>query len=110
MLLCLQILNHHSKDLLKELPDDDLQRLGAEIRALAHARAGKTKELLALLRLLDSLHVEIRETLFLEVLPTNRQALYALLRDIEASGGWPYISRLKLRDLMARMPDQDAPP
>ena len=56
--------------------------------------------LLAILRQLEELHQEIRDTLFQEALPDNRQALYLLLKDIEANGGWPYIYRSRLRELI----------
>lgn len=64
-------------------------------------------KLLAILRNLESLHQNIRDTLFQEALPDNRQALYTLLKDIEANGGWPYIYRSRLRELVERLsPDQ----
>lgn len=57
-------------------------------------------QLLEILRKLENLHQKIRDTVFQEALPDNRQALYVLLRDIEAKGGWPYIYRTKLSELM----------
>jgi hypothetical protein len=45
--------------------------------------------------------------LFQASLPDNRQALYALLKDIEESGGWPYVERLKLRSLLSNLPDPE---
>jgi len=36
-------------------------------------------------------------------LPASRQALYTLLRDMEAEGGWPYIHRMKLREVLANL-------
>ncbi len=86
---------------------EDLERLSAEVYALAQGRKGNVTELLTLLRLLDALHREICDTLFQEALPNNRQALYSLLRDIEATGGWPHISRIKLRDLLLRLEAQE---
>lgn len=77
-----------------------LDSISTTIRAQAEKDRGDVFALLALLRLLESLHREIREGLFQECLPDNRQALYALLRDIEADGGWPYIHRMKLRSLL----------
>ncbi len=59
--------------------------------------------LLEILRKLERLHQEIRDTLFQEALPDNRQALYVLLKDIEATGGWPYIYRTKLSELLERL-------
>lgn len=73
------------------------------IRNLAQSVKGDSLALLALLRLLEELHREIREDLFQTALPDNRQALYALLKDIESTGGWPYIQRMRLQDLLKRL-------
>lgn len=78
----------------------DLQAIAQAIETAANKRQGDGLALLALLRILESMHREIRENLFREALPTNRQRLYALLRDIEINGGWPYIQRMKLRLLL----------
>jgi hypothetical protein len=53
-----------------------------------------------LLRHLEELHRQIREEIFEPSLPNIRNDLYNLLRDIDESGGWPYIERMKLRALM----------
>ena len=69
-----------------------------------------TTELLSLLRVLEGLHRHIRDDYFLSVLPDNRQALYALLRDIEQNGGWPYIPRIKLQKFLEKTEfDQNYP-
>lgn len=81
----------------------DLETIGKLIRAAAQQRHGKSLELLALLRLLEALHQDIRDSLFQKSLPDNRQALYALLRDIESDGGWPYIHRMKLQAFLANL-------
>lgn len=81
--------------------ESKLQSLGDTIRSLASSREGESLALLALLRMLEGLHQEIRESLFQASLPDSRQALYSLLKDIEASGGWPYIHRMKLRSLLS---------
>ncbi|GAB4280888.1 MAG: hypothetical protein Fur0025_09230 [Oscillatoriaceae cyanobacterium] len=73
------------------------------IRVLATKHGDDCLSVLAILRLLENLHREIREELFLDTLPTNRQDLYALLRDMEAEGGWPYIPRPNLRALIAQL-------
>jgi hypothetical protein len=62
--------------------------------------------LLALLRQLEQLHREIRDGAFQANLPDNRQALYALLKDIESQGGWPYIERMKLQDFLVQLPTE----
>ena len=85
--------------------ESKLQSLGDTIRNLANSRQGEGLALLALLRMLEGLHQEIRDSLFQDSLPDNRQALYSLLKDIEASGGWPYIHRMKLRSLLSNFPD-----
>jgi hypothetical protein len=59
--------------------------------------------LLQLLRTLEQLHREIQQGYFQSALPDSRQSLYALLRDIEENGGWPYIQRWKLQDLFANL-------
>jgi hypothetical protein len=87
----------------------DLQTLMTQIEAVATARRGDEIALLELLRTLEQLHQGIREGLFREALPTNRQRLYHLLRDIEVSGGWPYIQRMRLRSLLANMEEMTVP-
>jgi hypothetical protein len=63
--------------------------------------------LLMLLRTLEQLHREIQQGYFQSALPNSRQSLYALLRDIEENGGWPYIQRWKLQELLANLPDSE---
>ncbi len=85
----------------------DLNQLSQFIDQAALDRRGSSTDLLALLRLLERCHRDICETLFYDALPDNRQHLYALLRDIEINGGWPYIQRMKLKALLANLPDLD---
>jgi hypothetical protein len=59
--------------------------------------------ILTLLRQLESLHREIREEVFQKSLPDSRHGLYALLRDIEGKGGWPYIERMRIQGLLGNM-------
>nr|WP_290221505.1 hypothetical protein [Trichocoleus desertorum] len=82
----------------------EFQAIAQVVRASAQSHEGDCLTLLALLRLLESLHREISDNFFQASLPTNRQALYALLRDIEAEGGWPYIHRMKLQALLVNLP------
>ncbi|MGB3292365.1 MAG: hypothetical protein WBB01_05125 [Phormidesmis sp.] len=77
------------------------------VRSTAQEREGDVLALLALLRLLNELHSEIRDTLFREALPNNRQRLYRLLRDIEQQGGWPYIKRMQLLALLEHLEEAD---
>ncbi|MEM1254680.1 MAG: hypothetical protein AAGI69_19775 [Cyanobacteria bacterium P01_H01_bin.21] len=89
----------HSSDASKR-PAADIEEIRLAVQLAAQKRAGDGRALLALLRQLEGLHRDIRETLFQEALPTNRQRLYSLLRDIEINGGWPYIQRMKIAELV----------
>ncbi len=80
-----------------------LEKIAATTHLVAEQHRGHSLELLAVLRMLERLHQEIRDGLFQDSLPDNRQALYALLRDIETSGGWPYIRRMKLQALLTHL-------
>lgn len=80
----------------------DIQAIRFAIQEAARKRDKNCFEILKLLRQLEELHRDIRETFFQESLPTNRQHLYTLLRDIEVNGGWPYIQRMKLKQLLDR--------
>ncbi|NEQ95723.1 MAG: hypothetical protein F6K30_03165 [Cyanothece sp. SIO2G6] len=88
---------------------EKLDTVEETFRTLAQQYEGDPIALLALLRRLETIHVNIRETLFQDSLPNNRQRLYALLRDIEVQGGWPHIPRMKLQRFLARFWDDEAP-
>ena len=90
----------NGKDLESGKLQSQLQSLTEAIRTLAESCQGDSVLLLALLRALESSHREIRDGLFQASFPENRQALYKLLRNIEANGGWPYIHRMKLREIL----------
>ncbi len=79
----------------------ELQQIAITVLSLADKCRGDNSALLALLRQLEQLHREIRDGMFQDSLPDNRQALYALLKDIETTGGWPYIERLRIQELLA---------
>ena len=81
----------------------ELQTITAKILALAANYQGDCLALLTLLRILEQVHREIRENWFQASLPDNRQALYALLKDIEEMGGWPYIDRLRLQSFLSNV-------
>ncbi len=81
----------------------ELAAIAKLVRDTANRYEGQNLNLLALLRLIEALHQEIRDELFQKSLPDNRQALYAMLRDIETSGGWPYIHRMKLQAFLAAL-------
>jgi hypothetical protein len=73
-------------------------------RQVAQNSQSEVTDLLEILRTLEQLHREIREDLFQNALPTDRHSLYRLLRDIEENGGWPYIERLRIHDLLINLP------
>ncbi len=82
-----------------------LQALATDICTLATSHQGNPLALLTVLRTLEHVHREIREDLFQTSLPDNRQILYALLKDMEEAGGWPYIERMKLQSLLSCFPE-----
>ncbi len=96
--------NFGSKELLAKL---DI--LADEISDLAASHQGEIIDLLAILRSLEQCHRQVREGLFQEALPSNRQVLYSLLKDIEESGGWPYIERGTVRSLLWQLQESQDP-
>lgn len=87
--------------------ESELQSIATAVRALAGNYQGDSQALLALLRQLEQLHREIRDGMFQASLPSNRQALHALLKDIESEGGWPYIERMRLHSFLANLNEMD---
>jgi hypothetical protein len=83
--------------------EDGLQSIKHVTLAIAQEYQGDSLALLAVLRLLEQVHQEIRDSLFQQALPDNRQSLYKLLRDIETKGGWPYIYRMRLQSILEKM-------
>jgi hypothetical protein len=81
----------------------ELQQIADLVKAQAHQASGNMEQLLALLRSLELLHREIRDGLFQEALPGNRQALHRLLREMESEGGWPYIPRMRLQEFLKHL-------
>ncbi len=79
---------------------DDFGAIAHLVQQTAQQHQSDGLALLALLRLLEALHRDIRDELFQDTMPKNRQALYSLLKDIETEGGWPYIPRMKLKDFL----------
>ena len=84
----------------------ELQAIATAVRSLAQHCQEDSIALVALLRQLEELHREVRDGIFQASLPDNRQALYALLKDIEAKGGWPYIDRMKLQSFLTNLPTE----
>ncbi len=92
-----------SSDINVESEVPEFEQVASLVKKLAEASKGDSIKLLALLRLLEGLHREVCEGPFQESLPDNRQALYALLKDIEAMGGWPYIRRMGLQSFLINL-------
>ncbi len=86
-----------------EIFNSRLQEIATAVHNATEDCQGDVIALLALLRQLEYLHREIRDNAFQNSLPNNRQALYALLKDIEAEGGWPYIERMKLQKFLVNL-------
>ncbi len=80
--------------------DNVLQKTAHEIWLLAEKHQHDTLFLLSLLRSLEAIHRGIRTEMFESSLPETRNNLYQLVKDIEEKGGWPYIERMKLRELL----------
>lgn len=83
--------------------ESQLEAIGADITNLARKYQGDCGALLSLLRYLEFLHRTIREDFFEESLPNTRHTLYDLLKEIEETGGWPYIERMKLQDFIVNL-------
>ncbi|MBO1046513.1 MAG: hypothetical protein HEQ29_18715 [Dolichospermum sp. LBC05a] len=83
-----------------------LQAISGAVKDVAQTCGGDIISLLALLRHLEQLHKEIRDGVFQENLPDNRQRLYSLLRDIESEGGWPYIARMRVQALLVNLSEE----
>ncbi len=83
--------------------DGVLQKTLNEIWGLAEKHQHDTIFLLSLLRSLEKIHRVIRTEMFESSLPATRNDLYQLVKDIEEKGGWPYIERMKLRELLRNM-------
>lgn len=80
--------------------DNTLEDTARDICALAEKNSGDSLYLLSLLRDLEKIHRKIRVEFFEGALPQTRNDLYQFVRDIEEKGGWPYIERMRLRDLL----------
>ena len=83
-----------------------LQAISGAVKDVAQNCEGDVIALLGLLRHLEKLHKEIRDGIFQENLPDNRQRLYSLLRDIESEGGWPYIARMRIQALLVNLSEE----
>ena len=97
------------------LKPDQQQRLNTlldQVSGLADELTAHPEDLLTLLRQLEQLHRSIQDGPFRRGLPSDRNHLFALLKQMEQSGGWPYIPRLQLRtfmDLLQQEPNLQEP-
>jgi hypothetical protein len=89
----------NSKNLNDSFLDSELEKLRDEVLTLARKSKEDSILLITILRKLEFIHRQIREELFEPSLPNTRHDLYPLLKDIEESGGWPYIERMRLQNL-----------
>ena len=87
--------------------EKDLEAISKQVWSLAAEYQDDVLLLLFLLRHLEELHGRISKEMFEPALPDNRQALYNLLREIEETGGWPYIERPRLQKLLANWQQED---
>ncbi|MGQ9864737.1 MAG: hypothetical protein ACUVSQ_00385 [Pseudanabaenaceae cyanobacterium] len=81
----------------------ELQTAIAAIRAIASRQGNDPQGLLLVLRELEALHRQICDEMLMPALPNTRHELFALLQNIEANGGWPYIYRIRLQDLLHKL-------
>jgi hypothetical protein len=84
-----------------------IEEIAKELHEIARQSQRDPIALLYLLRTLEQVHRDIQDEYFQSALPDSRQALYSLLRDIEESGGWPYIQRWKIQALFANLPETE---
>lgn len=80
--------------------DNFLQDVARDICDLAEQNQDDSLFLLSLLRDLEKIHRQIRVTFFEGALPQTRNDLYQFVKDIEEKGGWPYIERMRLKELL----------
>ncbi|MEC4851722.1 MAG: hypothetical protein SAJ12_11965 [Jaaginema sp. PMC 1079.18] len=85
-----------------------MQEVHQSVFALAQQHREDSVALLILLRALENLHRTIQAEIFQEALPDTRHELYNLLRDIEETGGWPYIERMRLQALLEAWQRQES--
>ncbi|WP_016949006.1 hypothetical protein [Anabaena sp. PCC 7108] len=88
---------------------DQLQAIATAVEDVAQFCQGDVIALLALLRQLEKSHRNIRDGMFQDSLPDNRQRLYSLLKDIQSEGGWPYIERMRLQAFLVNLPVEASP-
>lgn len=85
-----------------------LQEIVTLVETVCQSCGSDSDRLLALLRTLESLHRQIRTEKFEPSLPNTRKDLYDFLREVEESGGWPYIERGKLQHFVQYLVQAEA--
>ena len=80
-----------------------LKDTARDLSALAEKHQHESLVLLSMLRDLEQIHRQIRVNYFESALPQTRNDLYQFVKDIEEKGGWPYIERMRLRDLLKNL-------
>ena len=88
--------------------EQELQQIDTEVKGLAAKCQGDAILLLHLLRHLEKLHRDISQSMFNPSLPKTRHELYFLLRDIDETGGWPYIERMKIKQLLVKLSETES--
>ncbi len=84
-----------------------LQKIIHDIKVVADENRDDALQLLALLRQLEQIHRQIRTEMFETSLPETRNDLYQFVKEIEDKGGWPYIERMKLEQLLKNLELED---
>lgn len=97
---------------MNQNPDPDslkkqLEDISQLILSLPPQYESQIENLLLILRTLEQLHRQIRQQWFEPALPQTRQDLYHLLREIEETGGWPYIERMKIQAVLRHLLEQE---
>jgi len=87
--------------------ENEVKKLVTEIQTIAENSQENIFDLLLILRALESLHSHIRQEMFEPALPDTRHRLYLLLKHLEEVGGWPYIERMKIKDMCQTLLSQE---
>lgn len=79
----------------------DFTTIASLIQQVVHQSEGDVIAYLKVLRFLEHQHQGIRESHFQPALPPDRHGLYNLLKEMESEGGWPYIPKMTLKELIS---------
>ncbi len=83
-----------------EIIQEKLRPALKTLRELSEQHQDDPEFLLLLRRDQEALLRDIQDDAFRASLPEDRQKLFALLKTMERSGGWPSIPRLQLRTII----------